>query len=238
MTKNELQPLPNTKTKHLRQLFNQPKPSGGLPKVSECKSEKSKIWPSWIITASTVTRNTSEVVEYDVKSPIIEQCHLPLLPASLQKWLQVQSSTPKLNYNSFHCYPHHLRSGWIWRTEPTPTTSEPGYALGGTSSPVLFEHVSREDDVTTFTLNYPVSRASRRVFPLLKCWQILKSGVARTAAATPYGTFIRPRECLGMLQEWRARPEDSETGVKSSIPTPGGRSSTGWRLGKSEAKPS
>ena len=43
MTKNELQPLPNTKTKHLRQLFNQPKPSGGLPKVSECKSEKSKI---------------------------------------------------------------------------------------------------------------------------------------------------------------------------------------------------
>ena len=40
MTKNELQPLPNTKTKHLRQLFNQPKPSGGLPKASECKSEK------------------------------------------------------------------------------------------------------------------------------------------------------------------------------------------------------
>ena len=29
---------------------------------------------------------------------------------------------------------------------PTPATSEPGYALGGTSSPVLFEHVSREDD--------------------------------------------------------------------------------------------
>ena len=43
MIENELQPMPKTKTKHLRQLFNQPKPSEGLPKVSECKSEKSKI---------------------------------------------------------------------------------------------------------------------------------------------------------------------------------------------------
>ena len=40
MIENELQPMPKTKTKHLRQLFNQPKSPGGLPKVSECKSEK------------------------------------------------------------------------------------------------------------------------------------------------------------------------------------------------------
>ena len=40
MIENELQPLPKTKTKHLRQLFNQPKSSGVLPKESECKSEK------------------------------------------------------------------------------------------------------------------------------------------------------------------------------------------------------
>ena len=42
MTKNELQPLPNTKTKHLGQLFNQAKPSGGLPKVSEQHLKESK----------------------------------------------------------------------------------------------------------------------------------------------------------------------------------------------------
>ena len=40
MIENELQPMPKTKTKHLRQLFNQPKSSGVLPKASECKSEK------------------------------------------------------------------------------------------------------------------------------------------------------------------------------------------------------
>ena len=54
---------------------------------------------------------------------------------------------------------------------------------------------------TVFQSTKIISRASRRVFPLLNCWQISKSGVARTAAATPYDTFIRPRECLGMLQE-------------------------------------
>ena len=59
-TQNQLQAMPNIKESGLRQLFNQPKSSGGLPKVSECKSEKSKIWPSWIITASTVTRLTLE----------------------------------------------------------------------------------------------------------------------------------------------------------------------------------
>ena len=44
------------------------------------------------------------------------------LPATPQKWSKVQWSTPKLNYNSFHCYPQHLRSGWIWRKEPPPWT--------------------------------------------------------------------------------------------------------------------
>ena len=39
-----------------------------------------------------------------------------------------------------------LFSKKMFQNGPTPATSEPGYALGGTSSPVLFEHVSREDD--------------------------------------------------------------------------------------------
>ena len=63
MTKNELQPLPNTKTKHLGQLFNQAKPSGGLPKVSEqhLKNEESKSQPHhWTMSSSTVTRVTSK----------------------------------------------------------------------------------------------------------------------------------------------------------------------------------
>ena len=43
--------------------------------------------------------------------PINPRKPLPLLPATPQKWSKVESSTPKLSYNSFHCYPRHLRSG-------------------------------------------------------------------------------------------------------------------------------
>ena len=40
MTQNQLQAMPNIKESGFRQIFNEPKSSGGLPKVSECKSEK------------------------------------------------------------------------------------------------------------------------------------------------------------------------------------------------------
>ena len=36
------QALPNSQQKHYRSLFNQPKPTGALPKVSEQHLEKSK----------------------------------------------------------------------------------------------------------------------------------------------------------------------------------------------------
>jgi len=39
-TQNQLQAMPNIKGSGLRLLFNEPKLSGGLPKASECKSEK------------------------------------------------------------------------------------------------------------------------------------------------------------------------------------------------------
>ena len=38
----------------------------------------------------------------------------------------------------------------------------------------------------------------------------------RTISATPYGTFMRPRKCLQMLQEWRARDEDSKSHLEKS----------------------
>ena len=51
----------------------------------------------------------------------------------------------------------------------------------------------------------------------------LKRRVARFKSATAYAAFVRPRKWLGMLQEWWARAEHSETGVGSWNPTSGDR---------------
>ena len=51
----------------------------------------------------------------------------------------------------------------------------------------------------------------------------------RTISATPYGTFIRPRKCLEMLQEWRARDEDSKSHLEKSNRTSRTRVRKCWK---------